>query len=70
MEIVPSGQTLGARVEAVDLDQPLSDADFRTVLRALGQHGVLCFPDQTFETPAFAAFARRFGDLEVNVANF
>jgi taurine dioxygenase len=39
------------------------------LLRALGKHGVLCFPNQTFETAAFAAFARRFGDLEVNVAN-
>ena len=69
MDIIPSGQTLGARVENVDLTKPLSDGDFRTVLRALGQHGVLCFPKQTFETPEFRAFASRFGDLEVNVAN-
>jgi taurine dioxygenase len=69
MDIIPSGQTLGARVEDIDLGNPLSDTDFRTVLRALGQHGVLCFPNQTFATPEFAAFARRFGDLEVNVAN-
>ncbi len=69
MEIIPSGQTLGARVENIDLAEKLSDQDFRTLLRALGQHGVLCFPNQTFDTPALAAFARRFGDLEVNVAN-
>jgi taurine dioxygenase len=69
MEIIPSGQTLGARVEEIDLGVPLSDSDFRTLLRALGRHGVLCFPNQTFGTPAFAAFAKRFGDLEVNVAN-
>jgi taurine dioxygenase len=69
MDIIPSGQTLGARVENVDLADPLTDAAFRTLLRALGRHGVLCFPNQTFDTPAFAAFARRFGDLEVNVAN-
>src|SRR5947209_17653751 len=69
MEIIPSDQTLGARVEGIDLATPLSDADFRTILRALGQHGVLCFPNQTFATPEFAAFARRFGGLEVNVAN-
>ncbi len=69
MEIIPSGQTLGARIEGIDLGEPLSDGDFRTLLRALGQYGVLCFPRQTFETPAFAAFARQFGDLEVNVAN-
>jgi taurine dioxygenase len=69
MNIIPSGQTLGATVEGVDLGVPLSESEFRTVLRALGQHGVLCFPRQTFDTPALAAFARRFGELEVNVAN-
>lgn len=69
MEIIPSGQTLGARVEAIDLAEPLSDGDFRTLLRALGRFGVLCFPRQALETPAFATFGRRFGDLEVNVAN-
>ena len=69
MEIVTSGETLGARVEDIDLAEPLLDSDFRTLLRALGRYGVLCFPKQNFGTPRFAAFAKRFGDLEVNVAN-
>jgi taurine dioxygenase len=69
MEIIPGGQTLGARIEGIDLGEPLPDGDFRTLLRALGQYGVLCFPRQTFDTPAFARFARQFGDLEINVAN-
>ncbi len=69
MNIIPSQQTLGARVERIDLAGPLSDGHLRGLLRALGQFGVLCFPDQTLTTPDFAAFARRFGDLEVNVAN-
>jgi taurine dioxygenase len=69
MDIIPSGQTLGARVGAVDLTYQLSNSDFRTLLRALGRHGVLCFPNQTLDTAAFAAFGKRFGDLEVNVAN-
>jgi taurine dioxygenase len=69
MNIIPSGQALGARIEDIDLAEPLPDSDFRTLLRALGRHGVLCFPNQTFDTPQFAAFARRFGDLEINVAN-
>jgi taurine dioxygenase len=69
MKITPTGQTLGARIEDVDLGHPLSDTDFCSILRALGQHGVLCFPNQTFQTPEFAAFARRFGALEINVAN-
>jgi taurine dioxygenase len=69
MQIIPTGQCLGARIDGIDLGQTLSDADFRTILRALGVHGVLCFPGQTFDVPAFAAFGRRFGELEINVAN-
>lgn len=69
MQIKPSGVTLGARIEGVDLGEPLTDGDFRTVLRALGRHGVLCFPRQTLDTGQFAAFGRRFGELEINVAN-
>ena len=69
MDIIPSGQTLGARVVNIDLAAALSAGALRALLRALGQHCVLCFPNQSFDTPAFAAFAKRFGDLEVNVAN-
>ncbi|MBS0558821.1 MAG: TauD/TfdA family dioxygenase [Proteobacteria bacterium] len=69
MRIVPSGEILGARIEDVDLSAPLTDGEFRTVLRALGEHGVLCFPDQHIDVAAFAAFGRRFGTLEINVAN-
>lgn len=37
-------------------------------MQALGQHGVVCFPDQTLEAAALKAFAARFGSLEINVA--
>ena len=69
MRIVPTGGILGARIEGIDLSKSLPDSDFRTILRALGEHGVLCFPNQTLETDAFSAFGRMFGDLEVNIAN-
>jgi len=69
MDITPTGKTLGARVEGIDLSNSLSDGDFRILLRALGQHGVLCFPNQICDVASFAAFGRRFGELEVNVAN-
>ena len=69
MKIHPSGRALGARIEGVDLAQPISDGDFKQMLRALGEHGVLCFPQQRLETEEFARFGRMFGDLEINVAN-
>jgi taurine dioxygenase len=69
MKIQASGEALGARIEDVDLSRPVSDGDFKQILRALGEHGVLCFPGQQLETDAFARFGRMFGELEINVAN-
>jgi taurine dioxygenase len=69
MDIVPSGGALGARIEGIDLGQPVSEEDFKLLLRALGAHGVLCFPHQRLTTDAFARFGRMFGELEINVAN-
>ena len=63
MKIQPSGQALGARIEGVDLAQPLSDRDFKQILRALGEHGVLCFPQQRLETSEFARFGSTFGPV-------
>jgi taurine dioxygenase len=69
MRITPNNAGLGARVEGIDLRTPLDQAGFRTLLRALGQYGVLCFPGQDLDAPQLADFAGRYGELEVNVAN-
>jgi taurine dioxygenase len=69
MRIIPNNSGPGARVEAIDLRDPLSAEDFRTLLRALGNYGVLCFPGQDLDAAQLAAYAGRFGTLEVNVAN-
>jgi alpha-ketoglutarate-dependent taurine dioxygenase len=68
LEILPSGEVLGATVKGAELSQPLSDGDFDTLLRALGRYGVLRFPEQSLTPAAQKAFAGRFGSLEVNVA--
>jgi taurine dioxygenase len=69
MHIRSSGKVLGATIDDVDLAQSLSDDDFKQILRALGERGVLCFPGQRLETDQFARFGRMFGELEINVAN-
>jgi taurine dioxygenase len=69
MRIQTSGKTLGATIEDIDLSRPVADADFKRMLRALGEFGVLSFPGQRLETDAFARFGGLFGDLEINVAN-
>lgn len=68
LDIEPSGEVLGATIRGADLSAPLSNGDFDAVLRALGRHGVLRFPEQSLTPAAQKAFAARFGSLEVNVA--
>lgn len=69
MRVIGNSQGLGARVQELDLSQALSPADFLSILRTLGEHGVLCFPGQSLEPAELSAFGSRFGDLEINVAN-
>lgn len=67
-EVIPSGQSLGARIVGIDLRQPLSAADRALVLNSLGRYGAVCFPKQTLDAEQQKAFASRFGSLEINVA--
>jgi taurine dioxygenase len=69
MNVTPSGQTLGATVEGLDLAEPLSQTAFEGVVRALGAYSVIRFPDQDLSGRNLADFSAQFGDLEVNVAN-
>ncbi|GAA5233155.1 TauD/TfdA family dioxygenase [Verticiella sediminum] len=64
MNIVPTGQILGATVTGVDLAQPLSHADFSTIVRALAEHGVLRFPRMQLRAEALRRFSQRFGSLQ------
>jgi taurine dioxygenase len=65
--IEPSGQILGATVTGLDLAKPLSDADFATILLALGRHGVLRFPGQQLEALELRDFSRRFGHIQATL---
>ena len=67
--IIPSGATLGARVEGLDLSQPLNDQTFEALLQALGRYGVLKYPGQNLTAQQLRDFSSRFGELEINVAN-
>ena len=68
MNIILSGDTLGATIEDVDLNDELDRTTFAGILRALGEHGVLRFPKQQFGPARQMAFSQRFGSLEINVA--
>lgn len=66
MTIVPSGQTLGARVLNLDLSRPLTEAEVDTLIVAVSDHGVLEFPGQRLETEDLRRFSAYFGELHVS----
>jgi taurine dioxygenase len=68
VNIVPTGETLGATIEGVDLNDELDHSGFAAVLKALGRYGVLRFPRQRLNPARQMAFSQRFGSLEINVA--
>ena len=68
LQVTPTGETLGATVTGVDLNDELDPATFAAILRALGTHGALRFPAQQLDPARQMAFSARFGALEINVA--
>jgi taurine dioxygenase len=67
VNVIPSGKTLGATVEDLDLAR-LSAGDFERAFQALAEYGVLRFPRQELTARELKDFAARWGDLEINVA--
>ena len=60
------GVHLGAEIAAVDLTQPLADAELAGVCAALVEHEVIVFRDQDISSADLLAFGRRFGELSVH----
>lgn len=69
MNIIESGQILGASVEGLDLAEPITADQFKTLEQALGRYGVLSYPKQSLSALQLKSFAENFGKLEINVAN-
>ena len=65
LEVRPISGALGAEVSGVDLGR-LDDAGVAGVRRALLDHGVIFFRDQSFDAEQHKALARRFGDIFVH----
>lgn len=69
MQIIPSGESLGARIEGLDLANPPSEETREAIKQALGKYGVVSFPRQQIDAAQLKQFSSAFGTLEVNVAN-
>jgi len=66
MQITPTRLTLGARVTDLDVSRPLNDAQVAQIIQALGQHGVLEFPEQELSSAQLRQFSACFGELFVS----
>lgn len=58
--------SVGAEILNIDLSMPLSDSQLAEIRRALGEFGVIFFRDQVISPASHLAFARRFGDININ----
>jgi taurine dioxygenase len=67
MTVVPTGAALGAEIRGVDLAGDIDDRTFRRIEDAFNEHGVIFFRDQEITVEQEVAFARRFGEVEINV---
>ena len=60
------GAKFGAEIAGVDLSKPLDDATFAEIETAFATWSVIVFRDQHIAPDDQLAFARRFGELEIN----
>jgi taurine dioxygenase len=58
----------GATIHGVDLGRPVDEPTFAEIGKALVEHGVIFFRDQTMTPEQQKAFGRRFGELHIHPA--
>ena len=66
IDVHPLSGALGAEIGSVDLSSPLDERTFDAVHRALLDHLVIFFRDQTLTPGEQLAFARRFGGIHLH----
>ncbi len=64
--VTPLGATFGAEIGGIDLSKPLDGATFAEIEAAFATWSVIVFRDQNISPDDQLAFARRFGELEIN----
>jgi taurine dioxygenase len=65
-DISPTSGALGAIIEGIDLSEPLGEAEVGELRGALNDHGVLFFRGQKITPEQHIAFAKRFGEVDIN----
>ncbi|MEZ5856810.1 MAG: TauD/TfdA family dioxygenase [Hyphomicrobiaceae bacterium] len=62
--VVPTGASLGADIQGLDLAASIDDTTFQAIYQAWNDHLVLRFRGQKLDDDQLAAFSRRFGELD------
>ena len=65
--VTPLSGALGAEVSGIDTASPLPARVVDAIHRALLEHHVLCVRSEPLDAPAFAAFARHFGNPQLQL---
>ncbi len=65
-DVTQLGSTIGAEISGIDLRDELSDEAIAEIQRALDNYKVIFFRNQPVSSEQHAAFARRFGELEIH----
>lgn len=66
IEVRPISGTIGAEIHGVDISQNLDDQTIGDIRKALLDHCVIFFRDQTIDVQQHKAFTRRFGDIFIH----
>ena len=69
MEIIRSGQSLGAEVKGIDLSQNLSQDEVNCINKAWDENLVLVFKNQNLNDPKLIEFSKHFGNLDLPAPN-
>ena len=66
IRVTPLATHVGAEISGVDLAGPPGGAELGEIRRALGEYGVVFFRDQQLTPEQHIAFARCFGEIDIN----
>ena len=66
IQVAPLATHVGAEILGVDLAGPLGKPELAEIRRALGEYGVVFFRDQELTAEQHIAFARCFGEIDIN----
>lgn len=66
IQVEPLSPAVGAEIRGVDLGSAISNSQLAEIRRAFHDHGVIFFRDQALTPEQHIAFARRWGDININ----